>query len=223
MEITRQMMREALRYIGIPLNQENEEIVSKVDATYKFLEKLASPKLISKEFMLIRQENKIGFEGTTLMLESKDLYKLFMHCEKVYILAATLGQEVDRQIRLKQKLDMLDALVLDACASVWVDKLCDEWEQDRIESLGEGQFLTKRFSPGYGDVPLACQGDLLAILNAGRHIGLSLTKTQMLLPTKSITAFIGISNQKEKREKTCSTCSLVRSCIYRRRGEKCGL
>ena len=118
---------------------------------------------------------------------------------------------------------MLDAVILDACASVLIDKVCDEAESGIIETLKENEFLTMRFSPGYGDVPLETSSDLIDILQATKRIGLSLTKSHMLVPTKSVTAIIGISSQKENRQKSCGACNLVKTCAYRKRGEQCGL
>ena len=118
---------------------------------------------------------------------------------------------------------MLEAMILDSCASVLIDKVCDDAEQEIMQTLRENEYLTMRFSPGYGDVPLEISSEILDILSAQKRIGLTLTKTHMLLPTKSITALIGISNQKENRQKSCGHCNLVKTCYYRRRGERCGL
>ncbi len=223
MEITEQMIRDALRYMGIPKGKEDLEVVDKVNKVYKELEKIAVFKTVHELVPITKSSEGVHFEGTTLTVQSKDLKRLFAHCRKAYLLAATLGQEVERCISLKQKLDMFEALVLDTCASVLVDKICDDWEKDIQQELKSGEFLTMRFSPGYGDVSLECQGELLTILNTKRRIGLTLTQANMLFPTKSITAFIGVSDHKEKKEKNCGACNLVKSCMYKRRGEHCGL
>ena len=153
---------------------------------------------------------------------SKDLAKLLKHCEACYILAATLGLEADRMIHGAQMRHMGEALYLDACANVLIEEVCDEVEQVLAPLFGEEQFMTMRYSPGYGDVPLAIQGDLLNVLNTQKVIGLTVSKSNMLLPLKSITAIIGVSSQKEKREKNCSNCMMHAKCAYRKRGEVCG-
>ncbi|HQE70821.1 MAG TPA: hypothetical protein PK071_06860, partial [Atopobiaceae bacterium] len=48
------------------------------------------------------------------------------------------------------------------------------------------------FSPGYGDLPLAVQPVLLSSVDAQRRLGISLTDTLLMVPTKSITAVTGI-------------------------------
>lgn len=49
-----------------------------------------------------------------------------------------------------------------------------------------------RFSPGYGDCPLTAQRSIVDALNATRLIGLTVTPTSLLMPTKSVTAVIGL-------------------------------
>ena len=117
---------------------------------------------------------------------------------------------------------MADAVVLDALASAAAESECDRLEAKAAETLGDGEFMTMRFSPGYGDVPLLLSEYILSSLNSGRKLGISLTKSSLLVPIKSITAVIGISDRKEKRGKSCDLCSAFESCIYRKRGEICG-
>ena len=224
--ITNAMLSDALRYIGMPKDKADEAIQQKVVDTFSFLEGIAMPRFTYRKLALSKSElseKGVFFENTSLIVRSEDLVKLLKNCENCYILAATLGQGVDKQIHIKQKLDMLDAVVLDACSSVLVDKVCDDIEVEMMQQLGENTYLTMRFSPGYGDVPLELSEDILKLLEASKRIGLTLTKSHMLLPSKSITAIIGISSKKENRQKSCGNCNLVKQCLYRKKGERCGL
>ena len=221
--ITENMISTALRYIGIPKATIDVEMNDQVLQGFKKLEEIALPKITYQKVKINRQEDKIVLEGTNCSIQSQDLIKLFKNSHECILMAATLGREVDRQIANLQKTNMLGAMVLDACASVLVDKLCDDVEVEIMNELAENEYLTMRFSPGYGDVPLEVSADLLDILTAQKRIGLMLTKTHMLVPTKSITALIGISSQKENRQKSCGYCNLVKTCMYRRRGDKCGV
>lgn len=217
------MLKDALRYIGVPLEEAKEDLIQKIRATYTLLEKLARPRMTYQKLSLCIEDEVVSFENTSFKIKSSDLAQLFTHCKTCYMMAVTLGGEVDRQISLSQKIDMLDAIILDACASVLIDKYCDDVEQELMKTLNQGEFFTMRFSPGYGNVPLESQRNVLDILQTEKRIGLTLTKTDMMLPTKSITAFIGISSQKENRQKSCGKCNLIKTCTYRRRGDRCGL
>ena len=226
--ITQSMIDDALRYIGIPQGKADEQIRAKVYEGFEKLQQMimlhkGQAKVTYQRVKVKLEEDYVGLCGTNYKIYSKDLSKLLKNSEICIVMAATLGIEVDRQIGLCQKFNMLEAMILDSCASVLIDKVCDDAEAEIIGSLKEGEYLTMRFSPGYGDVPLEVSGYILDLLMAQKRMGLTLTKAQMLLPTKSITALIGISNQKENRQKSCGHCNLVKHCDYRRRGEKCGL
>ena len=221
--ITENMISTALRYMGVPQKNVSAEMKEQVIHGFRKLEEIAAYKVIYQKVKVNRKEDQIAFEGTNCSIQSQDLIKLLKNSSECILMAATLGQEVDRQIGNLQKTNMLDAMVLDACASVLVDKLCDDAEVEIMNGLAENEYLTMRFSPGYGDVPLEASAQLLDILAAQKRIGLMLTKTHMLVPTKSITALIGISNQKENRQKSCGHCNLVKTCMYKRRGDKCGM
>ncbi len=221
--MTHTMVSEALRYIGMPKEHAEQEILNKVEVTYEELERIAVPRMVYEKLGVNLEGETVFFENTSCSIVSSDLAKLLENSKACYVMAVTLGIQVDRQIGIKQRLSMLDAVVLDACASVLIDKVCDDLEQELMNQLPQDKFFTMRFSPGYGNVPLEAQRNLLDILQAEKKIGLTLTKTNMLVPAKSITAIVGISNQKENRQKSCGTCNLVRTCSYRRRGERCGL
>lgn len=220
--MTHLMLKDALRYIGMPMEHATTDLIHKVEITYELLERIAVPRATSQRLSLHLKGDEVIFENTSLTIKSSDLAKLLKNSKECYIMAVTLGQEVDRQIGIRQRLDMLDAMVLDSCASVLIDKICDEHEQELMKNLNEGEFFTMRFSPGYGNVPLESQRPVLNILQTEKKIGLTLTKTNMLVPTKSITAIVGISNQKENRQKSCGACNLVKTCSYRKRGDRCG-
>ena len=82
---------------------------------------------------------------------------------------------------------------------------------------------TWRFSPGYGDLPIEIQGEFLQVLDAPKRIGLYATANNILTPRKSVTAVIGLSENKiSKGRRGCVICSMKDACPYRKRGEHCG-
>ena len=86
----------------------------------------------------------------------------------------------------------------------------------------QGWQLTARFSPGYGDLPLDCQAQFCATLDAARRIGLTVSSSGLLLPRKSVTAVIGLAQQELRAEQrdlsrhNCAACRLL-DCPYRRK------
>ena len=86
-----------------------------------------------------------------------------------------------------------------------------------------GKALTPRYSPGYGDLSINIQNQLLDILDAKKSIGLSATSNNILIPRKSVTAIIGIIDDKYKKlENACLNCSKYESCNFRKGDEICG-
>ena len=207
--VTQGMIEEALRYIGIKQGKADEEIKKKVYETFLEVEKCVRPKYVYGIFNIDKEDKKVQIQGTTCCIESNDVARLFENSKSCIILAATLGIDADQEISIRQK--------------IIIDQVCDEAEQKLIDVLKENQYFTMRFSPGYGDVPLEVSRDIIKILSCEKRIGLSLTMSDMLVPTKSITALIGISSKKENRQKSCGKCNLVKTCMYRRRGDRCGL
>ena len=52
-----------------------------------------------------------------------------------------------------------------------------------------------RFSPGYGDLPIEVQKDFLPLLDAERRLGITLSESCLMAPSKSVTAIIGVASK----------------------------
>ena len=63
----------------------------------------------------------------------------------------------------------------------------------------------------------------IRILSADKNIGLTATGNHILVPRKSVTAIIGITDsiREEKRNK-CEFCSMNETCRLRKEGKSCG-
>lgn len=71
-----------------------------------------------------------------------------------------------------------------------IEALCDTFCAD-ISAEYEAE-LKPRFSPGYGDLPLDTQVYIMSFLEPQKNIGVFLTDSLMLTPSKSVTAFIAV-------------------------------
>ena len=92
---------------------------------------------------------------------------------------------------------MPKALLTDAMAGAAIEQICNDF-QEELQGRFPNMQQTMRYSPGYGDLPLSLQKDLLATLEAGKRIGLSVTESNMLTPLKSVTAIIGLRDIEEE-------------------------
>ena len=116
---------------------------------------------------------------------------------------------------------MAEALAVDCLCSAGVEQVCDRAEEEIFENV-KAKYRTWRFSAGYGDLPLDIQKDLLIFLNAQRRIGLTVTENSLLLPSKSVTAIIGISETPvERGKKGCESCRMKGNCAFSASGKTC--
>ena len=203
---------EAVRYLGdarVEMNDAMEHLLA--DCEEQVLS-VAEPKYLYKVLDLPCDPLMAG-EDIVLHLEG---------CSKAVLLCATLGAGVDRMLRVEQVRDMSRAVVLDALASVAIEQVCQKFDAfiaDKFPDL----FQTFRFSPGYGDYPIDMQKYYLTELDAPKKIGLTTNDNYLLIPTKSVTAVMGLSEtEPPKRRRGCATCNLRGSCNYRQRGDHCG-
>ena len=153
--------------------------------------------------------------GCSLHLPGNSIREHLEGCSKALFLCATLSSAVDRLIRKKQIGSMAEAMVTDALASAAVEQVLDGAEA-QIFTKHPFREHTWRFSPGYGDLPLEIQGAFLDLLDAPKRIGVCVSTSLLLVPTKSVTAIIGLGEHIEKKNrKTCEICTLRGNCSFR--------
>ncbi len=156
-----------------------------------------------------------------MLLQGKDIKKHIKDCKRVIFFAATLGAAADRLIRAAEIENMAYAVVLDSYGSALIEDYCDKFEAQMLKKTGG--FFTPRYSPGYGDYPISVQHDFIRFLSADKRIGLTATENHILIPRKSVTAVIGVSEKNMNKEKNgCESCNLKDTCKYRKDGQGCG-
>ena len=167
---------------------------------------------------------KIMLAGTSVEIAGRDAALLLRDCSACIVMAATLGQKSEMLLRRAQVTDMTEAVILDSCASSAIESVCEQLNDDlRSEYETAGKFLTDRYSPGYGDMPLTLQPELCGLLQTEKRIGLSVSPGLTLIPSKSVTAIIGISDTPQRmREVSCDACRMRDTCKIREAGGCCG-
>lgn len=152
-----------------------------------------------------------------LQTTSKNLSRNLSECTGVILFAATLGSRVDVILKKYTALQMSKAVVMQAAAVAMLEDYCDEINRQlKLQYEQNHQYLRPRFSPGYGDFSLQCQTRIAAVLELNKRIGITLTDSLLMVPTKSVTAVIGIgSKQKDCLAAGCAACE-SKECTYRR-------
>ncbi len=121
----------------------------------------------------------------TVSVRSRGLAAFLAGADHAVLFAATVGPDADRLISRAGATSPVRALLLDAFFTERVEALCD---------LFTAQYTKPddRFSPGYDDLPLDFQKTMFSLLDCPRKIGLTLGESLLMMPTKSVTAIIGI-------------------------------
>lgn len=141
-------------------------------------------------------KTSVSLKGEQVILDfastkSKNLAKNLDGCSEAYVMAVTLGIEADRYINTLGVLSKAQAFVADAISSALAEAAADYVSL----VLGAEHSIRARYSPGYGDLNLNIQKELLAYLNADKLIGIKLGDNLLMTPRKSITAFSGIERK----------------------------
>ena len=208
--------KEAVRYLGYGKNAVDDKTLQEIQDSFRELERLADKKSIYRIFELsLKDENELKIGNVEIY--SRNLRTNLKDCKQVVLFAATLGAEVDRLIRKMQVVDMAKAVVMQACAATLLEEYSDELQQKIAERMQEqGKYIRPRFSPGYGDFSIQHQKAVLAMLEASKRIGVTMTDSYMLTPTKSVTAVIGIGDAEMNCNlNSCEECDKT-DCTYRR-------
>ncbi|MBQ7655894.1 MAG: methionine synthase [Clostridia bacterium] len=212
---------EALRYLRA-VNADKETRMAVESVAHELEAKLA-PKYVWREFEVVFREDGVFLPDANLALPGALAKKMLSACDRAALLLCTLGAEFDRLLRMTQARDMARAVMLDACGSAYVEAGCAEAERE-IARLHSALYLSDRFSPGYGDLPLDLQDDFLAALNGQKRLGVTALPSHLLAPAKSVTAIIGLSGQpQEAKIRGCAFCALQGRCAYRERGTTCAI
>ena len=217
MDISSISRREVLRYLGYRGQAEPDKAVAdEIEMCLGLLGEKAEPRHRVRSFPLeLGPEHEIRFDR--VYTNSRQLSANLKGCREILVFAATLGLGADYLIQRYNRLQMSRAVILQAAAAAMIEEYCDQVCRElKAGYEAEGLYLRPRFSPGYGDFPLECQPYLIECLDAGRQLGIRLTKGYLMMPSKSVTAVMGIGTLPCRCEvKGCEACK-KKDCAYRR-------
>ena len=212
-------VKEVQRYMGYHgITDIAPEIRAKIDKAVDQISLQSHPRIISKEFPVTLEGNDVTLhaESEDVVFHSEGLSRNLNGCCGAILLAATIGPACDMLVRRASVTSAADASVYQAAGAAAIESFLDDYN-DKLKASYEAQglFLRPRFSPGYGDLKLDHQKDWFRLLDITRQIGIELTDSLLMVPTKSVTAIIGIGYDKNViRCSGCSGCNRKDSCAY---------
>lgn len=200
--------REILRYAGCK-EADGETAALLKDCIEEVRDKLT--------YKVCYREYDVTVEGdicelSDLRLRSRDLAANLKDSKRAVVFAATVGVGIDRLIAKYGRISPARALIFQAIGAERIEALCDRFCEDIGAEMNAK--LRPRFSPGYGDLPLEAQKELFSVLEPAKRIGLTLTDSMLMSPSKSVTAIVGISGKGEKVINKCSMCDKS-DCVFR--------
>ena len=183
-------LRETARYMGYKHGaMPTTEICELIEEAYEELCKVVQPKYIYKEYDFTRTDEGIIVDG--IEFKSKKFLNHIKESTSIILFGATLGQGVDTLIRKYSVTDIAMTAISQAVAGSMVENLCDI-ACEELKNTIKGEHKC-RFSPGYSDFHISAQADFFKLLPMNKQLGISLSDGFMMTPTKTVTAFIGVT------------------------------
>lgn len=211
-------LEESLRYMGFH-GEPDSDMIARINSLCDELRRYIAPKHVVKRFACTATLDTVTVNDT--VLNSKSIAQHLNGCDELFLFAATLGVGADNLIRRYSITDIANSSMLQAISASLIEAYCDAVQSELTELLTaeEGLYLRKRFSPGYGDLALSSQAYIIRQLQAEKAIGLCISDSLMLIPSKSVTAIIGIGKQPCVYSKNkCDDCSQA-ECPYRNKSK----
>ena len=209
--------KEIFRYLGYRGREPETGVAEAVDSCAAALQAVVEPRHVRRVFPLEWvSADRFRIEGMDVV--SRNLSRNLRGCSEVCLMAATLGLGPDRLVQRAEALGKMSrAVILQAAAAAMIEAYCDDVNEEiRREAAPKGLFLRPRFSPGYGDFSLEHQTELFRILEVQKKIGVTLTGSLLMMPSKSVTAVIGLSKENTHcMVQGCEVCG-KQDCSFRR-------
>lgn len=219
-------LREVYRYLGYKDTLPDDITAQKIREHIAKLTSSSELRTVYEKYPLEFTQEDGRFYIGEMEITSLNLWKNLKECDEAYLLGVTIGIGADRLIARAGVSDVFAAAVYQASGATYVESYCDYINEEiRKKEAVHGRILRPRFSPGYGDFTLNYQEDIFRILNLPKHIGVSLTDSMLMSPSKSITAIIGVVScdcakqyndcfDADGKTHKCSQCDLA-DCPYR--------
>ena len=223
---------EVLRYLGYNGQQLDDALAQRIEATIARVQRELAPRGVRRVFAVdatgLDAAGKpcIRLAGSAVVLQGRDVYRHLKDASFCVLMACTLGAESERMLRMLSSQHPTEAVVFDAACSAYAEAAVRAMDAQARQAAAACNLRSNwRFSCGYGDCPLSAQGPILAALDATRRIGLTVTQTDLLLPSKSVTALIGLFEGDAvgaaDARPTCGICRVRSGCAFRAHGTTC--
>ena len=186
--------REIYRYLRLEGNAPDAATAADVERNLKRLEEAVSVRHVASLRPVTKEKDAIvfgDFSTTSAVLQQN-----MKTSEYALLFAMTLGPAVDRLISRLLITSKADAFITDACCAEYLESYANAYcARVREEAAKQGFIGHPRFSPGFADFGLEFQWPLIRSLQADKRMHIALTQGNMLIPTTTITALMGLDRR----------------------------
>lgn len=121
---------EVLRYLNTDEDFNDQIINTLIAEATEELKEIINFRYIYKKFPIQITKNCVDIKNTTLCLRGKSIIKHLKNSSEVFLMAATLGNQVDKRISYYEKTSITKSMILDACATTAIEEACDHVEEE---------------------------------------------------------------------------------------------
>ena len=183
-------LHEAARYMGYKHGASPSEAICELcEDAYCELCKVITPKYIYKEYEFTRTTDGIIIDG--IEFKSAKLLNHLKDSTSIILFGATLGVGADTLVRKYSVTDAAMTSIVHSVGASMVENLCDQ-ACEELKNIIKGEHKY-RFSPGYGGLDISSQEDFFKLLPMTKQMGVTLSESFLMTPTKTVTAFIGVT------------------------------
>lgn len=183
---------EILRYLGYRNNEITEVVEKEIREAVDITNKVSDIRSVWKLFQITSTRKGLSLGDTQTVLTGKCIRKHLKGCREAILFCVTLGSDFDAEVEKRMITEPALGVIMNACGVALIEKACDDL-QAQVDITLKDRKTGQRFSPGYGDLPLETQVDIIRILNCERTVGVRLNRNFLMNPLKSVTAIAGIS------------------------------
>ncbi len=220
---------EVLRYLGYAGQAIDPELDARIDGVIARCLGVCRPagswRVFEVEKTLEREDGLpvVSLAAASLELAGNSIKEHMEGAVAVGVMAVTVGMGVEAELRRLSLTSPVDQLIFDAAATAAVERAADACEASLVrEAHDRGLYTNFRFSPGYGDMPLETQRVLLDSVDAQRRLGITLSRANLMSPTKSVTAVLGMFGEPQpSSHASCKDCLCREFCHIRATGKPC--
>lgn len=161
-------------------------------------------------------ENKIVVIDGQTFSPGKVVFTQLQKATSVALYTFTVGKGIsDRSKKLMDEGDLMLGYILDVIGSVTVEKASDKMQGLlNADMQKNGLNISDRYSPGYCDWSVSEQQQLFSFFPK-EFCGITLGKSSLMNPIKSVSGIIGIGKDLKMKGYQCEWCP-DENCIYGR-------